>query len=68
MKPAITGVLVQSISPKRAPRGHKESQQITNDHSVLGFAHARDTQNKNNTEKKLSPMFPKGIHGALGLL
>ena len=73
-KKGITGIIVQSIRPKRASRGLEESQQVTSYHSVLCFAHAKDTQNKNKSEKKLSIMFfavdrfLKCINGALGLL
>ena len=56
-KLAITGVLVQSKGPRRAPRGPKESQHTTSYHQCSWFCTRKKHVEQNNTEYKLSPVF-----------
>ena len=56
-KADITGVLVQSISPKNAPRGPKEGHLIACYHQCSWFCARKKHMEKRNTKPLLSPVF-----------
>ena len=56
-KAAITGVLVQSRSPKNAQREPKEGHQIASYHRCSWFCIRKNHIGKQNTKRQLSPVF-----------